>query len=241
MWNNYEVNLKFVGKVMGGIPKDEKMIKTWLEAGRMRDSKYERQVEKEISGRTLEEIKKECVENSMTDEEAKEEKLWVGFLSDEIGIYAREHQIKAHLKDCANQIKDFKELRKIKGLSKNGKVSAFKSKVANKVYVEKEINYFLKDGKPFREVDGCHEHGIRIMTLQGERSALKRNDFIINPELNFTLKVLDDGVIGLEALQVIFDYGCVHGMFSERGHGYGKYTFTIRTRDHEGENLKEEN
>ena len=232
MWKNYDVHLRFTGKVMGGIPKDEKIIQSWLEAGRMKDSKYEKQIEKEISGRTIEEIKKECVENSMTNEEAKEDKLWVGFLSDNVGIYAREHQIKAHLKDCANQIKDFTELSKIKGLGKNGKVTAFKSKVANKVYLEDEINYFHRDGEPITEVDGCQEHGIRIMTLQGERSALKRNDYIINPELNFTLKVLDDGVIGLKALQMIFDYGCVHGMFSERGHGYGKYDFTIKTREH---------
>ena len=240
MWKNYDVHLKFTGKVMGGIPKDEKMIQSWLDAGRMKDSKYEKQVSKEIDGRTIEEIKKECIENAMTDDEAKEEKLWVGFLADDVGIYAREHQIKAHQKDCANQIKDFKELSKIKGLGKNGKVSAFKSKVANKVYVQDEINYFHRGGVPIKEVDGCHEHAIRIMTLQGERSALKRNDFIIKPELNFTLKVLDDGVIGIEALEKIFEYGCVHGMFSERGHGYGKYTYVITEIEEKVKPIKED-
>ena len=94
--------------------------------------------------------------------------------------------------------------------------------------MQDEINYFTRNGEPIKEVDGCHEHAIRIMTMQGERSALKRNDYIIQPELRFTLKVLDDGVIGQEALEMIFDYGSIHGMFSERGHGYGKYKFTVK-------------
>lgn len=227
MWNKFKVDLKFTGKVMGGIPKDEKMIKSWLEAGRMKDVRFEKETGKGEDLRTLEEIQKECIDNAMIEEDAKEDKVWVGFLADENGVYAREHQLKAHMKDCSNQIKDFKALGKVKGISKNGKVTALKSKVANKVYIESEINYFTRDGKPITEVDGCHEHGIRIMTLQGERSALKRNDYIEKPDLSFVLKVLDDGVITIEALKYIFDYGSVHGMFSERAHGYGKYDYTI--------------
>lgn len=30
-----------------------------------------------------------------------------------------------------------------------------------------------------------------------------------------------------EALKYILDYGSVHGMFSERAHGYGKYDYVI--------------
>lgn len=230
IWKYYDVNLEFTGKVMGGIPKNKEMIKSWLESTKMRESKFDKEESNGIKHRTLNEIEEEIIENRTNGEDQvdidKENSTWVGFLSKD-GIYARCHQIKAHMKDCANQIKSLESVSKIKSLSHRGKVSALKSKVANKVYLDEEINYFLRNGSRINEVDGSHEHGIRVITAQGERSALKRNDYIIKPTLNFKLKVLDDGVIKADLLALIFEYGSVHGMFSERGHGYGQYKFTI--------------
>ncbi len=217
MWKYFDITLDFNKrgmsvKVMGGIPKAKQIVASWIDASKMKDEKYKQKLEKGENLRSLEDIKKEVIQNT----EAIEDKVHVGFLKDDVGIYAREHQIRAHMKDCGNQIR---ELLGISGL---------KAKIANKVFLETERFYFTKNGgTPVTEIDGVWEHGIRIWTPQGERSALKRNDYIENASLKFTVKVLNDKVITEDILKTVLDYGSDHGIFSERGMGYGKYSYTI--------------
>jgi len=61
------------------------------------------------------------------------------------------------------------------------------------------------------------------MTRQGPRSALKRNDYVERPRLEFVLRVLADGVIDEDILRTLFEYGGTHGVGAERGLGYGRY------------------
>lgn len=61
------------------------------------------------------------------------------------------------------------------------------------------------------------------MTRQGPRSALKRNDYVREPKLAFTLRVLDDKVITEDLLRDVLEYGGTHGIGAERGLGYGRY------------------
>ncbi len=217
MWLFYSVVLNFnkedaSSRIMGGIPKEDAVVEAWLDKSKMTDKQYEKRIEKGEKLRPLAEIKEEVLQNT----QAMEDKVHVGFLYDNEGIYAREHQIKAHLKDCANQLKGVLE------------VKALKSKLANRVYVMKEKNYFTKNGGVcVKKADGCWEHGIRVMGPLGERSALKRNDYIENAILNFTIRVLNDRVITSDILTAILEYGGEHGIFSERGMGYGKYTFEL--------------
>ncbi len=218
MWKYYDVTMMFNRPdastwIMGGIPKEEEMVTTWVETKKMKDEKYKKKLAAGEKLRPLEDIKEEIIDNT----EMIEDKVHVGFLQDDNGIYAREHQIKAHLKDCANQVKD---LISITGL---------KSKVANKVMLNTEKFYFTKNGgAPITKVDGTWEHGIRIfIPRMGERSALKRNDYIKDATLKFTIKVLNDKVLDEDILRCILDYGSDHGIFSERGMGYGKYAYTI--------------
>lgn len=220
MWKEFDVKLTFTGTVMGGVPKCPDIIRAWLNGRRMKDTKFEKQENAGIKHKSLEDIAKEVGEATTPEQllANKEEASWVGFLSDEQGIYAREHQIKGHLKDCANQIK------KLKG----NVVTALRDKVANKVYLCQEKNHFYTEVEKYiKEPHGSFEHGIRVDTPMGKRSALKRNDFIENARLDFSIKVFNDGMITLDILKRIFEYGSVHGIFSERAHGYGKYSFTI--------------
>lgn len=217
MWVFYNITLDFnkdnaSSRIMGGIPKEESVVEAWLDKSKMDDKMYEKRIEKGEDLRPLSEIKEEVLENT----QAMEDKVHVGFLQDKQGIYAREHQIKAHLKDCANQLKVVLDIK------------ALKSKLANRVFVVKEKNYFTKNGGEFiTKVDGCWEHGIRVMGAMGERSALKRNDYIEGATLDFAIKVLNDRVVTQGVLEDILVYGGEHGIFSERGMGYGKYTFKI--------------
>lgn len=235
MWDYYKVELFFINRVMGGVPKNKKIIEDWLNARRMKDAKFEKQKEAGVGHKSLEEIAKEVGGTAEDLILSKEESTWVGFLHDDVGIFAREHQIKGHLKDCANQIK------KLKGQA----VTALRDKIANKVYLVDEKNYFMKtnshimekDSHIIKEPDGSFEHGIRVDTPQGKRSALKKNDYIDGAHLSFTLKVFKDGMITIDILRRVLEYGSVHGIFSERAHGYGKYKGKISV----AEELMEQN
>jgi hypothetical protein len=46
---------------------------------------------------------------------------------------------------------------------------------------------------------------------------------VTDARLNFTLRVLEDGVIDRDILEAIFEYGGTHGMGQERSQDWGKY------------------
>ena len=74
------------------------------------------------------------------------------------------------------------------------------------------------------EPDGIQQRFIQVMTRQGPRSTIKYIDYVNDPELNFVVQVLDDGVITREHLELAFEYGGIHGMGAERSQGWGKYS-----------------
>lgn len=238
LWNYYKIEMEFnkeraSNRVMGGVNRNLEQVDDWINFKKMKDAKYKDKIEAQKERialgedipehellRSVEDIKKEVVDNT----DAILERVAVGFLGSDtdpnkakgiLGIYAREHHIKAHFKDCANQIKD--------AIGE----SALRSKVANKVYYLHEINYFKRDGEYIKVPDGVYQHPIQVQTAKGPKSALKINEFIERPTLTFAIKVLRDNVIDLDLLEAILEYGAEHGMFSERGLGYGKYNYKI--------------
>jgi hypothetical protein len=104
-------------------------------------------------------------------------------------------------------------------------MTAFKSKVANKVYVMTERIRLGKD-KP----DGTIQRFVQAITPKGPRSSIKHIDYVVAPRLSFHLKVLDDGVITEDHLRLIFEYGAVHGIGQERSQGFGRYTLEVFER-----------
>ena len=214
IWKQYGVDLQVTNEFMAGIPKNPELIKTWLESRKPSDVRL---AKKEAAGEAVTPLPElaEKVAEEVDNEGQEEEKIWLGFKqesAEETGnaegcrrYYIDGSNIKAHLKDCANVLKELLDLR------------AFRSKLADRVYV-KEERIWLGDA-----LSGTHEHPVHVMTRQGPRTALKRNDFINRPRLEFTLKVLADDVISEDLLRDLFEYGAVHGIGAERGLGYGRY------------------
>ena len=208
MFENYQVKLQFTNELMGGLPKHPDVIKSWLEARAPR-----RKPENAVSLDVLE----KQVEEEVDAEEIEENKVWCGFKGDEKGIYVEPYQVKAHIKDCANQLQ---------GLTKT---KALRSKVANKVFIFPERIYLSKDSQAFvKEPDAYFEHPVHVMTMRGARSALKRNDYILKAKIAFEIRVLMDGVISETLLRKIFEYGSLHGFLAERGLGFGAYEFRLK-------------
>lgn len=206
MWKVAVVTMDFVGRLCGSVPLKKEIVDGWLKA-RMPKEKPE-------DGKTMEEIKAEVLDTI----EDIQEKVTLGFQGNREGFFIRGGTIKAHLKDCANQIKDiFKP-----------EIRAFRSKVANKVYIDEYfVHLKTTEGIPIKKSDGEFDQPVHVMTAQGPRNALKTIQYLQNPQIKFTLRLLEDKEIKPETVEKIFEYGSIHGYGGERGMGEGRYTFQI--------------
>jgi len=196
MWKRYEVELHFTTPFASSTPKNPKDIEAMLLA---------RAPSKPPEGSTpLPELAEQVKEEVEAGEEV--ERGYATFKRDESGLYYEARCVRAHIKDCANQLQGLLGIK------------ALKAKVANRVYVEPARIYLDKN-----EPDGNEIRIIHAMTMKGPRSSLKTIDYVDKLTLKFTLKVLDDGVIDQKILASIFEYGAEHGMGQERSQDWGKY------------------
>jgi len=221
MWADYGVDWRFTGKLMAGTPADPAVMAAWLETRGLTDLLEE----------SLAEVKSD-EERKREEAEQKELAARLVFKRNKAGLFVEGYTIKAHLKDCANQIKGLPEMRRVTKKSSSPATVPLRSMVANKVYVaEEHVPLLRATGEPITEPDGQWEHAVQVMTRQGPRSAIKCNDWIEGGALRFTLRVLSDGVVTPELMQALFEYGQLHGYGAERGLGYGRYQFTVNPKE----------
>ena len=67
------------------------------------------------------------------------------------------------------------------------------------------------------------------MTPKGPINALKCVHYTKDVQLQFTMKLLDDGnkEVTLDNIKKVFEYGQIHGYGGERSMGEGRYMFEI--------------
>lgn len=238
MWTEYELTFRFVDRLCGSVPQARELIRPWLEA-RAPERKPEAVLVADATGpvavqpKTLDDIEAEVLETIGDGEvpsEDVQERITLGFHRDDTGLFVREGTIKAHIKDCANQVKDFLVKAGVASPRRKSSESiALRSLVANKVFVEPDRLYLYgSDGKPIQEPHGDVERPVHVITPAGPRNALKRVQYVVGAEITAYLKVLNDGVITTGILTAIFDYGSIHGYGGDRSLGEGRYTFTLR-------------
>jgi hypothetical protein len=212
MWELFELQMAMTGKLCGSVPLAKELIRPWLEA-RAPNTKPD-------SGPSLPELE----EDVLATIEAVEERTTLGFQQDEKGLFMRAGTVKSHLKDCSNQIRDYLN------------VSALRSKLANRVFVEPDPIYIETNGGIAQAADGEFERAVHVITNQGPRNALKKIRYIEKPTLTCTLRVLEGpwkrtegkSLSTQEVLQAILEYGGFHGYSGERSMGEGRYTHTLR-------------
>lgn len=204
MWIWYDVHLHMTAPFASSSPKNPKDIEAMLEARAPSDSELKRRIEAGEQITPISELAEEVGEAVEADEE--EERGHATFMRDEKGLYFEARCVKAHIKDCADQIKFLLEIK------------ALKAKVSNKVYVEPPRIHFDK-----QEPDGVEHRIIHAMTKRGPRSSLKSIDYVKDVDFKFQLKVLNDGIIDKDILASIFEYGSTHGIGQERSQDFGRY------------------
>ncbi len=204
MWKKYEVELRFTAPFASSTPKNPKDIEAMLIARSPSEPGLKKRIEAGEQVTPIPELAEQVAEEVEASKEV--ERGYATFKKDDKGLYYEARCVRAHIKDCANIIQGFQG------------ITALKSKVANRVYVEPAKIYLEK-----QEPDGNETRIVHAMTMKGPRSSLKTIDYVQEPTLKFILKVLDDGVIDRDILEAIFEYGGEHGMGQERSQDWGKY------------------
>jgi hypothetical protein len=211
MWELFELQMTMTDKLCGSVPLSKELIRPWLEA---------RAPAAKPDGPSLDELE----EDVLASIEAVEERTTLGFQQDDQGLFMRAGTIRAHLKDCSNQIRDYLG------------VTALRSKLANRVFVEPDPLHIHKNGGIVQSHDGEFERAVHVMTAQGPRNALKKIRYVEKPTLTCTLRVLEGpwkrtegkSLSTQEVLQAILEYGGFHGYSGERSMGEGRYTCTLK-------------
>lgn len=206
MWKKAKVRMTFTGRLCGSVPLKKEIVDGWLKARMPKEPPEE--------GKTLEEIKQEVMD---TIEEIQE-KVTLGFQHNDKGLVVRGGTIKAHMKDCANQVK---------GVLKE-KLGTFRAMVANKIYIDEYFVNLKKDGEFIKESTGVYDQPVHVFIPGvGPRNALKTIQYIEGAELEFHIRMMDDNELKEEQILYIFEYGSIHGYGGERSLGEGRYTFEI--------------
>lgn len=147
MWKRYEVVLQVTNELMAGIPKNPELIEAWLEARKPSEAEFRRRQAGGEEMKPVAELAETVAEEVKGDGSADdEERAWLGFKSDDQGLYIEGSNVKAHLKDCANILQKLLDMK------------ALRSKLADRVYVEDARVYL--DGK--QEPDGYYEHPVHV-------------------------------------------------------------------------------
>lgn len=213
IWTTFRVQWDGLTSLCGSVPADPEITRAWLEA---------RAPSVRAPGaRTINEINEE-VFATLAEGEPNEGSLLV-FQRVAGTVVMRAATVRAHLKDCARVI-SAQYVARIKG------ERAFSTRVINGVYLDPRV-YWLPvlrpDGSAVTAADGERDKAIHVRTPQGApMNAIKRFEYVEPWRLDFTLQVLGKSV-GRDDLEILMQYGGVHGYAGERGDGEGRYAATI--------------
>mgnify|MGYP001593690007 FL=1 len=196
LWDFYRVKIEIRDKLIGGWPKSPQVVEALLRARGLEDLIPIRDYNLEnLTPEEKEELKKNAIEKS-----------WVGFLENDNGPYLESRCVKAMLKEAANVLKSILDVKNLK------------SKVAERVFVDPYQIYLGKD-----KVDGTGERVIHVMTMQGPRSSIKKYDYMLQPEINFRLRVLRDNLVKESMLRTMLEYAQENGLGTDRSQDHGKF------------------
>jgi len=203
VYKRYHVTIKFRDKILGGIPVAKELLEPWLRGRGVPEGEVEPLAEK-----VAEEV-------GAVEAAEKIEKAWTTFKKDNKGMYIEERQIKGLLREAAFVLR----LTAKRGL---------RDTIAHGVFTEPDKIYLSRDfGEILLVPDGAIETPIHVMTAQGPRSSLKRQDYAEHAEIEFVLKVggppRGEQTITEKNLEELWEHAQDIGLGASRSQGYGKF------------------
>jgi hypothetical protein len=187
-------------KLLGGVPKDPRLIEGWLRAKAGIEDPLEL---RQAVTRTVEELG----EDSQVD--AARKPTTVGFKVGEEGLYIEARQVKALLKECTNILFGGERW----GPTRKGP----KSFLAERVFVSPERLWL-----------GCQEAaGLELIVghisgAGGPLSTLGYHEYVVRPSIEFSIKVVRD-VISADQWADVWVLAQEIGLGAVRSQGFGRF------------------
>jgi hypothetical protein len=208
LYDFYQVKIH-VDHLVGGIPKDPKMVEAWVNATCKAASAEDRAKIVKMDVEALPEVTSEVLSYSGTT-----------FCEDKgnpcKGLYLEGRQLKSMLKESANIMKT-----SVPSSKKEGElgITALKSKMADQVFIE-EDRVFLDRQKP----DRTTQRPISIKSgPQGPQSAIKVSDLCDDVNITFLIRRLRKGEVSEKVLYLCLHYAENIGIGADRSQGFGKF------------------
>lgn len=222
LFTHYRVTIQFRDKIMGGIPKDPKIIEGWLR------SKAGVTDETEIlamTRRTLEQLGLDVPHDATIDDmiKASEQiaavKSTNGFLRGEHGLLIPGRYVKAMLKEVCNVLYAGQKWGKLDkethGYSYAGKGP--KNYLAERVFCVEDEIYLGRD-----EPDGIEMVIGHVTGPQGPRSTLAYHEYCYRPQASFTVMSVND-CITPEQWAEMFELAQEEGLGAIRSQQHGRF------------------
>jgi len=223
-----------VERLVGGIPKHPDIVRRWQEARMPPESKRPADLTVESATEaTVEALGSQALD---PDEEAKS--VWTGFVENpETGEIALEtRNVKAMFKESANILRDMKMMKDLVG---KDKAIPLRARLAERLFVFGPSqrggwhNSFIPIEVPeerralFEVWPPALERPIHVMTARGQRTALKKTDYVDDCSLEMELKVLNDGIIHEGIIRMILEHAAMNGLGTDRSQGNGMFSYEL--------------
>lgn len=230
MWRELSLKMTFTVHLCGSVPRSREIIKKWIATRTATTAQHKKLLaEAEKKGRTvktLEEVEQEHLEtlHELADKEASEEDSWVGFSEDKEGLFVRGGNLRAHLKDCAGVVGPHAKKGAVPDMPT---VLNFRAKAVDAIYVKQDRLHILNgNGQVAKDATGFRDATLSVKTARGPRTCLKRVDYLDPAVIEATI-LLYPGEITRDWINVLLEYGRVHGFGQDRSLQFGRYEYEL--------------
>lgn len=219
LFTHYLVTIRFRDKIMGGTPKDPKIIEGWLrsKAGVTDETEVLAMTRRTLEQLGLEVAADATIEDMMAaSEQIAAVKSTNGFKVNQDGLYIPGRYVKALLKECTNVL--FAGERW--GPTKKGP----KNYLAERVFV-------VEDEIPLgrTEPDGVEMVIGHVTGPQGPRSTLAYHEYVTRATIQFTVMSLQDCVTE-DQWAALLELGQEEGLGAIRSQQHGRFDVTDLVR-----------
>jgi hypothetical protein len=217
LFTRYRISIRFTAKLMGGTPKDPRVIEGWIKT---RMGLEQGDQLRQMVVRTLRDLGHDLIDDptpEQVDEAIKAtvgDKSTVGFKRDARGLFIEGRQIKAALKESTAIL--FPYATDKWGATKK----APKAYLAERVFCEEDTIPLGRD-----EPDGLEMFIGHVSGPQGPRSTLTYVEYCERPPIGFTVWSLEDAVKHQD-WEAIFEHMEQNGLGALRSQGHGRFTVT---------------
>lgn len=220
-WIQYSVELEGITELLGGMPRDPKLIEGMMSSKEVRlraktlGRDPERIIAENLKDMGADQTETEVNEDAM-EKALDEERMACTFRRTADGILALgAHQIPALLIDCATTLK----------LSR--KVPGLKDTITRGTEVwQAQGQHLLRlsdAAGPAATPHGTLEWGSQIQDRMGRRAILRRYDYLLPWSLAFQVRYVDNGILTKEHWADLWELAAVQGIGAARPRGYGKF------------------